>query len=56
MQGHQFSEESPTSGLLLLRKLWRRLAPVLDANRQRVGLALLCLFGAKAGLLCIPFY
>ena len=55
MQGHQFSEDSPTGGLLLLRKLWRRLAPVLGANRQRVGLALLCLLGAKAGLLCIPF-
>jgi ABC-type transport system involved in Fe-S cluster assembly fused permease/ATPase subunit len=55
MRGHQFSEDSPTSGLLLLRKLWRRLAPVLEANRPRVGLALLCLLGAKAGLLCIPF-
>jgi ABC-type transport system involved in Fe-S cluster assembly fused permease/ATPase subunit len=55
MRGHQFSEDSPTSGLLLLRKLWGRLAPVLEANRPRVGLALLCLLGAKAGLLCIPF-
>ena len=55
MQGHQISEDSPTSGVLLLRKLWGRLAPVLGANRRRVGLALLCLLGAKAGLLCIPF-
>ena len=43
------------SGLLLSRKLWERLTPILSANRQRVGLALLCLLGAKAGLLCIPF-
>tara|TARA_B100001059_G_scaffold63467_1_gene59358 strand:- start:896 stop:2656 length:1761 start_codon:yes stop_codon:yes gene_type:complete len=43
------------SGLLLSRKLWERLTPILRANRQRVGLALLCLLGAKAGLLCIPF-
>ena len=55
MRGHQFSEDSPTSGLLLLRKLWTRLSPILGANRQRVGLALLCLLAAKAGLLCIPF-
>ncbi len=55
MRGHQFSEDSPTSGLLLLRKLWQRLSPILDANRQRVGLALACLLAAKAGLLCIPF-
>ena len=55
MRGHQFSEDSPTSGLLLLRKLWTRLSPILGANRQRVGLALACLLAAKAGLLCIPF-
>ena len=55
MRGHQFSEDSPTSGLLLLRKLWERLSPILGANRQRVGLAFLCLLAAKAGLLCIPF-
>jgi len=55
MRGHQFSEDSPTNGLLLLRKLWERLSPILLANRQRVGLALLCLLAAKAGLLCIPF-
>ena len=55
MQGHQFSEDNATSGLLLLRKLWQRLSPILGASRQRVGLALLCLLGAKAGLLCIPF-
>ena len=55
MRGHQFSEDSPTSGLLLLRKLWVRLSPILGANRQRVGLALACLLAAKAGLLCIPF-
>ena len=55
MRGHQFSEDSPTSGLLLLRKLWERLSPILGANRQRVGLAFLCLLAAKVGLLCIPF-
>ena len=55
MRGHQFSEDSPTSSFLLLRKLWERLSPILGANRQRVGLALLCLLAAKAGLLCIPF-
>jgi len=51
----EFSEDSSMSGLLLSRKLWERLTPILRANRQRVGLALLCLLGAKAGLLCIPF-
>lgn len=55
MRGHQFSEDSPSNGLLLLRQLWQRLSPILLANRQRVGLALLCLLAAKAGLLCIPF-
>ncbi len=55
MRGHQFSEDSPSNGLLLLRKLWQRLSPILLVNRQRVGLALLCLLAAKAGLLCIPF-
>jgi len=55
MRGHQFSEDSPRNGLLLLRQLWQRLSPILLANRQRVGLALLCLLAAKAGLLCIPF-
>ena len=55
MRGHQFSEDSPTSSFLLLRKLWERLSPILGANRRRVGLAFLCLLAAKAGLLCIPF-
>ena len=55
MRGHQFSEDSPTSSFLLLRKLWERLSPILGANRRRVGLAFLCLIAAKAGLLCIPF-
>ena len=55
MRPQEFSEDSSTSGLLLSRKLWERLTPILRANRQRVGLALLCLLGAKAGLLCIPF-
>ena len=55
MRPQEFSEDSSTSGLLLSRKLWERLTPILSANRQRVGLALLCLLGAKAGLLCIPF-
>ena len=39
----------------LLRRIWQRLAPVLRENRARVGLALLCLLAAKAGLLLIPF-
>ena len=55
MRGHQFSEDSPTSSFLLLRKLWERLSPILGANRRRVGLAFLCLRAAKVGLLCIPF-
>ena len=55
MRGHQFSEDSPTSSFLLLRKLWERLSPILGANRRRVGLAFLCLLAAKVGLLCIPF-
>ena len=55
MRGHQFSEDSPTSSFLLLRKLWGRLSPILGANRRRVGLAFLCLLAAKVGLLCIPF-
>ena len=55
MRGHQLSEDSPTSSFLLLGKLWAKLSPILGANRRRVGLALLCLLAAKAGLLCIPF-
>jgi len=55
MRSQAFSEASSEGGIPLLKKLWARLAPVLSANRQRVGLALLCLLGAKAGLLCIPF-
>ena len=55
MRGHQFSEDSPTSSFLLLRKLWERLSPILGANRRRVGLAFLCLLAAKVDLLCIPF-
>ena len=55
MRSQAFSEDSSEGGIPLLKKLWVRLAPVLSANRQRVGLALLCLLGAKAGLLCIPF-
>ena len=39
----------------LLPQLWRRLRPILAENRQRVFIALLCLLGAKAGLLVIPF-
>ena len=55
MRGHQFYEDRPASGLLLMRELWARLSPTLRASRERVGLALLCLLTAKVGLLCIPF-
>lgn len=47
------STEPLTPGLL--GAIYRRLAPVLRENRQRVLLALLCLIAAKAGLLLIPF-
>ena len=39
----------------LLRRIWRRLAPVISENRSRVVLALACLLAAKGGLLLIPF-
>jgi ABC-type transport system involved in Fe-S cluster assembly fused permease/ATPase subunit len=39
----------------LLGDIYRRLAPVLEENRRRVLLALLCLIAAKGGLLLIPF-
>ncbi|WOJ95246.1 ABC transporter ATP-binding protein/permease [Congregibacter variabilis] len=39
----------------LLGAIYRRLAPILRENRQRVLLALLCLIAAKGGLLLIPF-
>ncbi|EED33516.1 ABC-type transport system involved in Fe-S cluster assembly, permease and ATPase component [gamma proteobacterium NOR5-3] len=47
------STEPLTPGLL--GAIYRRLAPVLRENRQRVLLALLCLIAAKGGLLLIPF-
>ena len=55
MRSQGFNEDSTASARYLIAKLWWRLAPILRANRNRVALALLCLLGAKAGLLCIPF-
>jgi len=54
---HSQGDDSSLSGdsRILLGKLWRQVSPVLSGNRQRVGLALLCLLAAKAGLLVIPF-
>ncbi len=54
---HSQGDDSSLSGdsHILLGKLWRQVSPVLSGNRQRVGLALLCLLAAKAGLLVIPF-
>jgi len=54
---HSQGDDSSLSGdsRILLGKLWRQVSPVLRGNRQRVGLALLCLLAAKAGLLVIPF-
>ena len=37
MRSQAFSEDSSEGGIPLLKKLWVRLAPVLSANRQRVG-------------------
>ncbi len=54
---HSQGDDSSLSGdsRILLGKLWRQVSPVLRGNRRRVGLALLCLLAAKAGLLVIPF-
>jgi ABC-type multidrug transport system fused ATPase/permease subunit len=52
MRSQAFSEDSSEGGIPLLKKLWGRLAPVLSANRQRVGLALLCLLGCQGGDCC----
>lgn len=46
---------APEASLELLPSLWRRLQPIFAENLSRVGLALLCLLGAKLGLLLIPF-
>lgn len=39
----------------LLKALFAYLAPVLRSNLHRIGLALVCLVAAKAGILFIPF-
>lgn len=54
---HSQGDDSTLSGdsRILLGKLWQQVSPVLSHNRQRVGLALLCLLAAKIGLLVIPF-
>ena len=55
MRSQGFNEDTTASTRYLISKLWWRLAPILRVSRNRVALALLCLLGAKAGLLCIPF-
>jgi ABC-type transport system involved in Fe-S cluster assembly fused permease/ATPase subunit len=54
---HSQGDDSTLSGdsRILLGKLWQQVSPVLSDNRQRVGLALMCLLAAKVGLLVIPF-
>ncbi len=55
MRSQEFTEDNKKDGRDLLRKLWWHLAPIIRANVKRVFLAILCLFGAKAALLSIPF-
>ncbi len=55
MRSQEFTEDNKKDGRDLLRKLWWHLAPIIGANVKRVFLAVLCLFGAKAALLSIPF-
>ena len=55
MRSQHYADDTVIGSRLLLPKLWQRLSPVLSKNRGRVGLAVLCLLGAKVALMYIPF-
>ena len=55
MRSQHFPDDTVIGSRLLLPKLWQRLSPILFKNRGRVGLAVLCLLGAKVALMYIPF-
>ncbi|MDA8731979.1 ABC transporter ATP-binding protein/permease [Luminiphilus sp.] len=55
MRSQHFADDTVIGSRLLLPKLWQRLSPILFKNRSRVGLAVLCLLGAKVALMYIPF-
>ena len=55
MRSQHYADDTVIGSRLLLPKLWQRLSPILLKNRGRVGLALLCLLGAKVALMYIPF-
>jgi ATP-binding cassette subfamily B protein len=55
MRSQHYADDTVIGSRLLLPKLWQRLSPILFKNRGRVGLAVLCLLGAKVALMYIPF-
>ena len=55
MRSQHYADDTVIGTRRLLPKLWQRLSPILLKNRGRVGLALLCLLGAKVALMYIPF-
>ena len=55
MRSQHYADDTVIGSRLLLPKLWQRLSPILSQNRGRVGLAVLCLLGAKVALMYIPF-
>jgi len=55
MRSQHYADDTVIGTRRLLPKLWRRLSPILLKNRSRVGLAVLCLLGAKVALMYIPF-
>jgi ATP-binding cassette subfamily B protein len=55
MRSQHYADDTVIGSRLLLPKLWQRLSPILFKNRSRVGLAVLCLLGAKVALMYIPF-
>ena len=55
MRSQHYADDTVIGSRLLLPKLWQRLSPILSKNRGRVGLAVLCLLGAKVALMYIPF-